>query len=122
MRGTILFCEKAHCHDDTGRYSLLGIFTSLEADQFPFWHTFTLWVWLAGGKESGRLAVIVDKDDEEAWFTYLDEQQIDFEGRTERFVALLAHRFCFPRPGTFRFRIEWNGTAIAEQWMSVTKT
>ena len=123
LRGNaIIFCGKAHCHPDGEHHTLLDIFTSLVSDRFPLYHSFTLWIWLSGRASRGKLAVICDKEDEEAWFTYVLETEIDMGEESERFIALLAERFCFPRPGTYRFRAEWQGTIIAEQWLAVTKS
>jgi hypothetical protein len=115
----VLLCAKAHCHAHTNHHSLLDIFTSLSSDRFPLWHDFTIWLWLTGDDGKGKLEVICDKEDEEHWFTYVLDVDIDMTGRSEYSLAYLANGFCFPRPGTFRFRVMWQDTLIATQWLRV---
>jgi hypothetical protein len=119
----LLFCEHAHRHPHDARQTLLGIFSKLTSPAFPCWQDFTIWLWLGGSgtEDRGKLNILCRKEDEQQWFRHVVERELNLEGRESLFVVFLARRFCFPRPGRYIFRVSINGTAIAEQSLSVTE-
>lgn len=102
---TLLVCDGAHRDPSTGKWTLLGLFNSIQSGQFPSVHT-QMVAYLALTDANGKIPIrlqIIDEESEEPVFRVDAELTI----HDPRAVAEIVMPICdveFQRPGDYRLQ------------------
>jgi len=119
----LLICDGAHRDPATGKWTLLGLFNSIRANEFPVTHG-QLVVYLAMTDVKGKLKLtfrLVDLDeDAEALFQFDAEMRVD-DPRTVAEVVIPVHGARFPSAGEFRLQVFVDGQFLVERRMMVIR-
>jgi len=103
----MVVCDAIWRDPTTGKYTLLGIFSTIQARDFPAKHGgLALFVALTDGhgETSIRLRLIDAEENRDALFD--ESKVVDFaDPRAIREIAFDAHDLTFEEPGEYRFQL-----------------
>jgi len=104
---TLVVCDGAHRDPATGKWTLLGLFNSIRAPEFPVTHAHMV-VYLALTEAAGKLTLrfqIVDSEESEDPIATVDaELQVD-NPRVVADLVIPIREVTFPAAGEYRLQV-----------------
>ena len=107
MALTLLICDGAHRCPATGKWTLLGLFNSIQAMQFPTEHG-QMVAYLALTDANGRVPIrfqIVDDEGDENPLFQIDAELVTNDPRTVAEVVIPIFGTAFPQAGDYRLQV-----------------
>ncbi|MFQ5461415.1 MAG: hypothetical protein ACE5E5_02180 [Phycisphaerae bacterium] len=120
---TLIVCDQVITDRLTGKQSLIGMFSTVQARRFPAAHPLlSVYVMLSGGHGQTSLVIrIVDANDERPPIVE-GRGQVDFKDpRAIANLALQFHGLTFPQPGSYRVQILCDGELLREARIEMRK-
>lgn len=123
MRPTVhalVICDAVYKEPVTGKYSLLGMFSAISAADFPVEvPPFAVYAAVSGIRSRALFDLrLVGLDPEDGSESIVGQGNIELTADSPVEVAEIAlpmPKTLLPEEGDYRFRVEWQGEAIAER-------
>lgn len=104
---TLLVCDGAHRDPSTGKWTLLGLFNSIHANEYPSQHA-QMVAYLAMTDVNGKVPLrfqIVDADESEPPLLQMDAELVVLDPRAVADVVIPIHDVTFPKAGEYRLQV-----------------
>jgi hypothetical protein len=118
---TLLICDGAHRDPSTGKWTLLGLFNSIHARDFPITHP-QLIAYLALTEARGTVPIrfqIVDTDESESLLFHVDTELKVNDPRVVADVVIPIRDVKFPQAGEYRLQVYACNQFLIERRISV---
>jgi len=117
----LLICDGAHRDPATGKWTLLGLFNTLQVAQFPF-HMPQMIAYLAMTDAQGKVPIKVKIVDSDEIHDPLFIQENEFPIKDPRVVTDIVigiRGVSFPKPGEYRLQVFANQEFLVERRIDV---
>ncbi|MCE9531064.1 MAG: hypothetical protein K8T89_08055 [Planctomycetes bacterium] len=113
----LLMCDGAHRDPSTGKWTLLGLFNSIHAVEFPTTHPLMV-VYLAVTDAHGKISVrfrIIDGDEERDPLVLIETELTVGDPRVVADIVIPIRDVTFPEPGDYRLQVFTNNQFLMER-------
>lgn len=116
-----LTCDGVHIDPGTGKHTLLGVFSSIRARQFPFSHPFMIWFLTITDVTTGEHRVRISMGHGTSAPQTLIDRKFESKGPLQRINLINEIRsLTFPQPGDYGILIEIDDDVLLSTNMTIS--
>ncbi len=115
-------CDGVHIDPSSGKHTILGVFSSIRARQFPVVHPFMIWFLTVTDCQPGKHTVTISIGLEPTNMMKVIEREFESQNPLQRVNLINELRNCsFPQAGDYNILIEVDDEPVLATNLSVTE-